>query len=67
MSKYKKLTIGPRVDRDDGRFYIPVSSDAGHPSKILFRVASDAFNEDEAAARAFAKVLVNQWNFVRIQ
>lgn len=56
----KLLLVGDRVDRDDGRFYIPIYRD----EFIVCRVASDAFDNDEEEAVIFADVLVDRWNHI---
>lgn len=63
MSDYKDLKVGDRVDRDDGRFYIPVKSLYGE-GPIVLRVASDAFENSEEDAVFFAEALVNRWNHI---
>lgn len=57
------LLVGARVERDDGRFYIPLnraaSADGGSPT--VARVASDAFDSVDEAER-FALALAEAWN-----
>lgn len=55
------LVVGMRVDRDDGRFYIPIHQ--GH--RIVMRVASDAFDGDEMAATDFAIDVATAYNVSR--
>jgi hypothetical protein len=58
-----QLIVGDRVDREDGRFYIPVSmaKRASVASNIVLRVASDAFT-DEFAPVLFADEVARRWN-----
>ncbi|UTC29675.1 hypothetical protein BAJUN_00450 [Bajunvirus bajun] len=56
----ERLRAGLRVNRDDGRFYIPIY----RGDKIVARVASDAFEEDEVKAGVFAMLLVASYNLV---
>lgn len=62
-----RLTVGQRVGRDDGRFYIPINRTAfrvnDDRSITVCRVASDAF-DDEAKAVEFAEALVDAYNLV---
>lgn len=54
------LSVGTRVDREDGRFYVPIIQTS--TGKILARVASDAFDEDEERATKFALGLTTAFN-----
>lgn len=62
-----RLAVGPKVERDDGRFYIPINRTAfrlgDERSMTVCRVASDAF-DDEDKALAFADALVDAYNLV---
>jgi hypothetical protein len=59
------LQVGRRVERDDGRFYIPISRSAFRlndaRSTVVTRVASDAFDTVDEAER-FALDLATAWN-----
>lgn len=57
------LAVGAKVDRDDGRFYVPVSREPAIEgvSDIVLRVASDAFAEEGEAER-FALTVAMAWN-----
>lgn len=56
MNKF--LLVGARVDREDGRFYIPVFKG----DVIVLRVASDAFDGNEELANIFACKIANAYN-----
>jgi len=57
-----ELEVGEPVEREDGRFYIPISHMAPTElSPIVCRVASDAF-PSVALAQFFAHNLVNIYN-----
>lgn len=59
-----KLDVGAPVDRDDGRFYVPLTRMTAREgvSNIVARVASDAFEEPEINAQLFAMELAYRWN-----
>lgn len=66
-----RLYVGVRVDREDGRFYIPLdrkkfTEDDTRPTTVC-RVASDAFGDDVQRATMFATLLADAWNFVEGQ
>lgn len=56
-----RLVVKDRQDRDDGRFYIPITNGSG---TIVARVPSDAFDADEEKAKAFAESLRDAYNLV---
>ncbi|USN15316.1 hypothetical protein KIKIMORA_01700 [Brevundimonas phage vB_BpoS-Kikimora] len=60
-----ELQVGPRVARDDGRFYIPINRSAfrlnDERSLTMARVASDAFDTVDEAER-FAIDFAMAWN-----
>jgi hypothetical protein len=57
------LHVGSPVAREDGRYYVPVlrNEPSGELSKIVLRIASDAFVEVEDAID-FADELIRVWN-----
>lgn len=57
------LLVGEPVERDDGRFYVPVTLSPAHEdlSPIVLRIASDAF-PDLALAKEFAAEVAARWN-----
>lgn len=59
----ERLDVGEAVRREDGRFYIPLSrpNEIENLSKIVLRVASDAF-PDLDCAEVFAKVIASAYN-----
>lgn len=62
-----ELRVGKPVQRDDGRYYVPVirSYDFDTPegcSEIVLRIASDAF-EHLGDAIEFAEQVVVRWNY----
>ena len=58
---YNNLYVGERVDREDGRFYIPVHDVSD--KVIVLRITSDAFDGHEPSAILFAQELVNRFNY----
>jgi hypothetical protein len=55
-----RLVVKDRHDRDDGRFYIPLTQSG----TIVARVPSDAFDGDEAEAVKFAESLRDAYNLM---
>lgn len=58
-----EISVGRRVEREDGRFYIPINRSAldDRRSQTVARVASDAFDSVDEAER-FALALAEAWN-----
>ncbi|AXQ68824.1 hypothetical protein HOU00_gp301 [Caulobacter phage CcrPW] len=58
------LEPGAAIQREDGRFYVPLSRipPRADVSNIVARVASDAFEDPAIEAQLFALELAGRWN-----